>query len=426
MSTNYYDKDAERQKRKGKKNSFGKIILWIITFIIVAFLAFVITIKIAKPSFDFSLIFPEPISSAIEDPQAFIDDKVWGIKKTTEAPEPTTEAPLVLEPTTMPMMDYIEDSDFKFNTSIQGSQMGTLLNGGLVGTDLRYAYYYIKGEGIHRFLPTTESYALYFGITDKISCINLRGDYIYYVNNKDDGLYKLQKGSSKPKKLADDVEFAYVYASTIYFVTTTGKVCVMDANELIPVTAYYANGDDVKFVGISLTRVFFTVTDYDGTVQYLTVDNYGHSKPYKFREDTDKKEIKKLQLENGFFYYYQRKDDGKYDLVRQKYGSDKIVTLIKNASTLNYPEVDLNRLYFSSFNDGVYRMRELNMNSGAKKTMLTVKNVKKDNSLSFYLGGEYQFIIGEKSENDGHIYKASSIFTSSTNAMQYKNGKWRY
>lgn len=426
MAKNYYENDAERQNRnkKVKKNSFGKGLLLFIALVVIAAATFVITVKAVKPNFDFSQLVPQQVMDVIHNPQAFIDEKIWGVT-TTEAPT-TTETPTTTQPTTKLVMDYIEDSDFKFNTAIQGSQMGTLLNGGLVGTDMSYCYYYVRGEGIYRLNPITEDYALYFGISSKISCINLRGEYIYYVNNKDEGLYRLQKGTSKPEKIADDVEFAYVYASTIYFTTTTGKICVMDSKELIPVTSYYAGGDEVKFVGVSLSRVFFTVTDYDGNVEYLSVDYYGHTKPYKFRADTDENEIRKLQLENGYFYYYKLKNNGKYDLVRQKVGSERVVTLIKNASTKNYPEIDLNRLYYSTLENSVYKMKELNMNSNDEKTMLSVGGVSSDNSLCFFLGGEYQFIIGEKSEKNGVMYKASSIYTSSTNAMEMINGKWRY
>lgn len=425
MAKNYYEKDAQRQKRnkKEKKNSFAKGVLLFIALVVIAVSTFFITIKIAKPDFDFNQFVPQKVVDAVKNPQAFIDEKIWGIT-TTQAP--TTTQPTTTTTTTKPVMDYIEDSDFKFKTSVQGSQIGNLLNGGLVGTDMSYIYYYVKGEGIYRFAPSTESYALYFGITNKISCINLRGDYIYYVNNKDDGLYKLQKGASKPVKIADDVGFAYVYDTMVYYVTTDGKVCVMDCKDLVPVTSYYANGDDVKFVGISLSRIFFTVTDFRGNVEYLSINYYGHNKPYKFRADTDETRIKKMHLENGYLYYYLLQDDGEYDLVRQKFGSDRVVTLVENTSTNDYPIVDSNRLYYSVLDNGAYKLKELNMNSNAKKAMLSVKGVSSDNSLSFYQGGEYQFIIGEKSENSGYIYKASSIYTSSTNAMELKNGKWRY
>lgn len=426
MSKNYYENDAKRQKRKKKtkKNSAGKVILLIIALVVISLASFVVTLKIAKPDYDFSQLVPQKVMDVVENPRAFIDEKIWNIT-TTEA-QTTTEATTLPTTTTKPMMDYIEDSDFKFKTSVQGSQVGNLLNGGLVGTDSSYIYYYVKGSGIYRFGPSSESYALYYGIADSISSINLRGDYIYYVNNKDSGLYKLKKGTSNPTKIADGANFAYVYDSTVYFTTTTGKICVMDAKNLVPVTAYYANGNDLHFVGISLSRVFFTVTDFSGNVEYLSVDTYGHTKPYRFREDTNKDEIRKMQLENGFFYYYLKQGSGEYNLVRQKFGSSKIVTLAENVSTNNYAEVDSNRVYYSIMNNGSYLLKELNMNSNARKTMLSANNVKSDNSLSFFLGGEYQFIIGEKGENEGTIYKASSIYTSSTNAMELQNGKWRY
>lgn len=418
-------KKKNEQKKTKSKNSFGKGLLWFIAIVVIALGVFVLTIKIANPSFDFKTLVPVSVQDVFGKAQEFIDEKIWS-KETTEPTTEPTSPPPTTEPTTMPMMDYIEDSDFKFKTSVQGNQMGNLLNGGLVSTDMSYIYYYVQGEGIYRFVPSTEQYGLYFGIKDKISCINLRGDFIYYVNNKDDCLYKLQKNTNKPKKVAEDVAFAYVYDSFVYFTTTTGKVCIMDVGELIPVTAYYANGDDVQLVGVSLSRIFFTVTDFQGNVDYLTVDYYGHRKPSKFRESTDEDEIKKLHIENGFIYYYEQGSNGSYDLIRQKYGSEQKITLVKNAYTENYPAVDLNRLYFSQLKNGKYSLVEMNMNSGDKKVMLSVNNVKGDNTLSFYLGGEYNYIIGKRDENADTLYKASCIYTSSTNAMELKNGKWRY
>lgn len=394
------------------------------SFLVVAVAVFVLTVKIANPSFDFQTLIPVGVQDFVNQAQDFFDEKILS-KETTTKPTDVKQESTTAEPTTIPMLDYIEDSDFKFKTSVQGSQIGNLLNGGLASTDMSYVYYYVNGKGIYRFSPSTEQYGLYYGMTDRISCINLRGDYIYYVNNKDNCLYKLQKGTSKPKKLAEEVSFAYVYDSTVFYTTTTGKICVMDVKEQIPVTAYYAGGDDVRFVGISLSRIFFTVTDFQGNVDYLSVDYYGHSKPSKFRESTNENEIKNIQLENGFLYYYQQSGNGEYDLVRQKFGSDKIITLVSNASTNNFCAVDSNRLYYSSLENGKYSLVELNMNSNDRKTMLSV-NAKGDNELSFYLGGEYNFIIGKANEGGNIICKASSIYTSSTNVMELKNNKWRY
>lgn len=426
---NYFEEDADKNqpKVKKKKINHGKNFLIFIGIVAIALGAFVGTIKIVNPNYDFSQLIPAEIVEKVNPKAvfAFLDEKIMGVTTTTEPYTQTTETTTRVT-TTMQMMDYFDSSEFALKTEVQGSQIGTLLNGGLVGTDMSFIYHYVEGVGIYRLVPSTEDFALYYGIRDKISCINLRGDYIYYVNNKNNTLCKAQKGKTEAKVIANDVDFAFVYDDKVYFTTTTGKICTMDVKALIPVTAYYAGEHDVKFVGVSLNRVFFTVTNPSDEVKYLTVDNFGHSRVAEFRPRSKAREIKKLQLENGFFYYYQLQEDETYNLCRQKYGSDKVVTLVKNVDPIDYVEVNANRLYYSTLKDGKYLVRELNMNTGDDKVMLGVTNVEDDNSLSFYLGGEYNFIIGEKSKNGVKSYCASSIYTSSTNAMKFNNGKWRY
>ena len=60
------------------------------------------------------------------------------------------------------------------------------------------------------------------------------------------------------------------------------------------------------------------------------------------------------------------------------------------------------------------------MNSKAEKTMLKSDKLENSDEISFFHGGEYDFIIGEGQ------YRASSNLTSSTNVMKFKDGKWSY
>ncbi|MFR6512044.1 MAG: hypothetical protein ACLUP7_08115, partial [Eubacterium sp.] len=70
--------------------------------------------------------------------------------------------------------------------------------------------------------------------------------------------------------------------------------------------------------------------------------------------------------------------------------------------------------------------KEINMNNNKTKVMLTVNSVGESNTLKFYHGGEYDFIIGKKSDGGGRVYISSSNLTSSTDTMRFKNGKWSY
>lgn len=409
---NSYKKDVNvartnRKKRKKEKKT-GKAFVLILSLIIIALAVFVITIKFANPNFDFSVLVPKEVTS-------FVDEKING-----KVPAEVTKETTVVT-TTEPIMDYIEFEDFRFNTSKQGNYLGNILNGGKVGTDFKFIYYIVDGKGIYRFTPSTEVYSLCYGSSDELGSINLRGDFIYFVNKNSNQLFKLQKGKKEPKAVAENVKMAYVYDKNIYYVTTANQLCTMNVKNLVPTTIYNSADKQLDFVGISLSRVFFTVTEGDGTVNYLTIDNYAHKKESKFRESTYAGEILFMEIENGFMYYYQLQSDGTYNLCRQKFGSEKVVTVAEGATTGQYAVVDSNRLYYCKLDDDNLKMKELNMNSGTVKTLLSADNVDKSNPPVIQHGGDYDFIIGNG------IYSASCVYTSSTNVMKLDDdNKWKY
>lgn len=409
--SNKQDLENRRAKRikKKKRKKAKKIFLTVISLLIVCIAVFVITIKVMKPDYDFSKLIPGSVVS-------LVDREIKNVVPADDtSTSPTTQT------TTKPMMNYIEFENFNFNTSKQGNYLGNLSGGGKVGTDLTYIYYIVDGKGIYRLNPNTEDYALFYSSADTLGSINLRGDYIYFVNESTNELCKLQKGKKEPRTVAENVKFAYVYDSNVYFVTVDNSLCTMDVKTLTPVTVYHSADGELNFVGISLDRVFFTVTDSDGTVNYLTIDNFAHKSYSYFRESTYPGEIVSLQIENGFMYYYQLQDDGTYDLCRQKYGSDKIITLIEDVTVTQPVVVDSNRLYYSELDDDTFRMKELNMNSGDTKTLLKVSGADRNNLPSIQHGWEYDFIIGAGK------YSASCVYTSSTNVMSLNDNKnWEY
>ena len=135
-----------------------------------------------------------------------------------------------------------------------------------------------------------------------------------------------------------------------------------------------------------------------------------------------------MALENGYFYYYQRRSENKYDLVRQKFGSQKTVTLLEHVRSTDYPVVYGNRLYYTDYKSGAAQAMELNMNSGAKKVMLTVSGADKSGTVAVACGYQYIFLIGKKTESGGSVYRASCIYTSASadNTMDFRSGKWSY
>lgn len=426
----YFDNDSDIQRRKRRKKKKQKkalkSFLTVLGLIVVAMATFIITVKISNPNADLKALVPKQIAQFVDKPTTTEPETTAA--SATETTAPTTTAQSTAKPnsaeTPEEILDYLDFSEFDFNTSIQGNYLGNLFNGGLVGTDMTYEYHIVSGKGIYRFNPTTEDYTCYYKSTDELSSLNLRGDYIYFVNDDNGNLCKLKKGESKPKVLAGEVKFAYVYDSTVYYVTKTNSLCIMDVADQNPEVLYTSSAGAMRLAGISLNRVFFTVSDDNKNIHYYCIDNQGEDL-FCFRESTTDSEIVKLYLENGFMYYYQKQDNGSYNLCRQKFGSENVVTLVKGITTESFAVVDMNKLFFGMTEDGKYKVNELNMNTDEEKTMLTITSAGEKNSLKLYHGAEYDFVIGEKADGTG-VYSASSMLTSSTNVMKFSGSSWSY
>lgn len=419
MKNNYYENDGADAKRsqrtkKKKERKALKGFLIFLSIIIVALAVFVTTVKVLAPDFDFTTLLPKTA-------QTFVDEKVLGNTTTTTE---TTTKPTTTEKPTAKMMNYIEFKEFKLKTSKQGNLIGNLLNGGKVATDYTYIYH-IANDGLYRINPETEGYTRLYKSSNKLSSLNLRGDYIYFVDDTEQKLYKMQKGASSPKSVKDNVKFALVYDSTVYFVSSDNDLCVMDAKKLEPKVLYSSADDELRIVGISKNRVYFAITNYDGSVNYFTLATDGsEDMPSPFRDSET--EDSKLVMENGFMYFYKANASSSFDVCRQKFGSEKIVTLADDSDASNYIEVENNRLYYPELKNGKFHMTEINMNSEKSRYLLTIDDVGTDHKLHIYHGGEYDFIIGKKSEDGKKIYRAGCMYTGSTNYMKFSDGKWRY
>ncbi len=161
-----------------------------------------------------------------------------------------------------------------------------------------------------------------------------------------------------------------------------------------------------------------------GNISYLCVPSVGGTVE-NFKADTANGEVTSLLMDSGFMYYYEKQADGTYNIVRQKYGSQKTVTLIEGTH-LNKPVVvDQNKMFYADLDGDKFKMYELNMNSDTTKTMLYSGNVTSSDNVFIQHGGEYDFIIGELSNGD-KIYRASSNLTGSSNVMTFGDGKWSY
>ena len=422
MKNNYYDNDGadvQRSKRKKKKKERKalKAFLLIISVIIVALAVFLTTIKVLAPDFDFATLVPEKV-------QSVVSENILGRTTTTEPTTTTTTKPTTTEKPTAKQINYLEFKEFKMETAKQGNALGNLLNGGKVATDYSYVYH-IADDGIYRFVADTEDYARVYKSSNKLSSLNLRGDYIYFVDETEHTLCKMQKGTSSPKAVAENVKFAYVYDSTVYYITETNSICVMDVKELQPTTLYSSADNEMRLVGISKHRVYFAVTDYSGEIDYLTIAYDGSediAAPFRDSETTDSK----LVMENGFMYFYKTRTDGKNDVCRQKFGSEKVITIADDGDDSNYIITENNRLYYSELTDGKFCMTEYNMNSKKSRYLMTVNDVGNSHTLRIFHGGEYDLIIGQTSEGGKEIYRAGCVYTGSTNYMKFNDGDWRY
>lgn len=421
------DEDRQQRVKKKKKNGVAKTILIIIGLIIIAFAVFLLTIKIAEPDFKLSSIVGKNASQ-------FVDEKI--LEKTTT----TTTVPATV-PSTRPSSEattvsttkkevetpgfYLPIEEFALKDGAKGNYVGNILQGGKVGMDSSYIYHIADNKGIYRFEPNNESYTRIYKSDNKLSSLNLRGEYIYFVNDDENVLYRLTKGQSKPKKISDNVKTAYVYDKLIYVFTTQNSIKTI-ATDTLKETELYSSSDELNLIGVSLNAVFFTVTDAQKNVNYVTVDNANVKGEQLFRQPTSDDELVSPMLENGFLYYFEKQEDGSYNLCRQKYGSKKTVTLVENVTCLNPVIVYENRLYYGELDNSRFKMRELNMNNDEVKTLLYVKNADNDNKLIFQHGGEYDFIIGNKNSDGDEAYSASSRYTGNENIMNFKDGKWSY
>ena len=106
------EKERLRRRKQNQRRARTKRFFMVLGVLVVALAAFLITVKICKPDFDFSLLVPDKAVT-------FVQENVLG--HTTTAP--TTQAPTAPPTTEKPTYaDYKDASAFAFDTSKQGSQ----------------------------------------------------------------------------------------------------------------------------------------------------------------------------------------------------------------------------------------------------------------------------------------------------------------
>ena len=161
------EKERLRRRKQNQRRARTKRFFMVLGVLVVALAAFLITVKICKPDFDFSLLVPDKAVT-------FVQENVLG--HTTTAP--TTQAPTAPPTTEKPTYaDYKDASAFAFDTSKQGSQVGNILNKthGAVTFNGAYIYFAAPGQGIYRLAPTEETTTKVKGVKNAC-CLNIMGD----------------------------------------------------------------------------------------------------------------------------------------------------------------------------------------------------------------------------------------------------------
>lgn len=414
------DGDRKKRKKKQQRRKGGKRFLIFLGTVVILLAALLAAAKFAWPEVDLLFFLPAPAHD-------FVNEDVLSnttTTTTTEAPS-TTTAPTPTAPP-KPVGYYAPSEDFAFDRAAKGNLVGNILQGGKAWHDKSYIYHIVDGDGIYRFVPSTESYTKIYSCADNLSNLNIAGDYLYFTNDTDKKLYYLPKKGGDATAYADNIRTAYLYDGYIYYVTYSDIVGKLDLSDGTMMTLYSSPSNPVNLVGISLKRVYFVSTDSAGNSRFLTVDNAGTESPVAFREPAKEDAVKAPVLEDGFLYYYTKNEDGSYDLNRQKFGSDNVVTLVEGTAVADYAIVDMNSVFYAHREGETFYVKEMDMNSNDKLVRLKATGVNEENGLMVQHGGSYDFLIGYRAKTSSWIYYGSDMRTSSGLIMSFSDGKWAY
>ena len=120
-------KMRKKRQRARKRKRVRKKILLIIAAIIILLAVFIVTVKLVNPDFDIASNLP---SGKAQQAVEMIDSKLFNKTTTTSTTQPTTQKETTTKARDIKKADYDYDdfSVFAFDTSLQGNQVGNLLN----------------------------------------------------------------------------------------------------------------------------------------------------------------------------------------------------------------------------------------------------------------------------------------------------------
>ena len=244
-------KMRKKRQRARKRKRVRKKILLIIAAIIILLAVFIVTVKLVNPDFDIASYLP---SGKTQQAVEMIDSKLFN-KTTTTTTLPTTQKETTTKARNIKKADYDYDdfSVFAFDTSLQGNQVGNLLNksNGAVTYSSSYIYYSIEGKGIFRFEPNEEKNAKIISGNYNFKYLNVLGDYLYAVDVNTSTLKKFSVSGGDGVNISDNIAFAYLYNDKIYFVGTDNTVGFINLSDNNKTVLYAAPADKtVSFSGI--------------------------------------------------------------------------------------------------------------------------------------------------------------------------------
>ena len=238
-------KMRKKRQRARKRKRVRKKILLIIAAIIILLAVFIVTVKLVNPDFDIASYLP---SGKAQQAVEMIDSKLFN-KTTTSTTLPTTQKETTTEARDIKKADYDYDdfSVFAFDTSLQGNQVGNLLNksNGAVTYSSSYIYYSIEGKGIFRFEPNEEKNAKIISGNYNFKYLNVLGDYLYAVDVNTSTLKKFSVSGGDGVNISDNIAFAYLYNDKIYFVGTDNAVGFINLSDNNKTVLYAAPAEKI-------------------------------------------------------------------------------------------------------------------------------------------------------------------------------------
>lgn len=336
------------------------------------------------------------------------DPAVTGTTKETEKPKKNKYEAMTEPPYNEYALEYMKI----------GNLIGNLQNGGCVAATQSMIFQSVPKTGVFKFNQSTEDMS-FLSITpetgdvqDYISLNRIDGKMIY-IDNTNSGLYVTDSNGGSRVKMASEAKMCFVYDQTIYYTTSRG-VSSVNVNGGATTVLYEKLGCEYTLVGLSNTRVYFSVKEGD-KYHWLSV---GLKKPDKdilhFMDDSEGNAVLAAQYSDGWVYYLKAGSNGN-DLYRKHIGVQDETRIAEGVTQY---VVDKNCVYFGSVQDGVYRVSELNTNSGALKTVLSVPVGGAGAAMSCYIAGEYVYAVGTDAQGKA-VNCRTCLWTAANDLMFY-------